>query len=278
MQEECVQEECPEGLPAWVMTFADLMSLLMCFFVLLLSFSEMDAQKFKQMAGSVKRAFGVQRVIPAEDIPMGTSIIAQEFSPGEPKPTPIKVIQQQTIEQIRQDPSVLQPVNHQVAETAEKFVEELGREIEQGLLEIEIEDTSLLVRISEKGSFGSGSAKLQRAFAPVLSKIARVLDQSPGKIIVSGHTDDIPIRTRQYPSNWVLSASRAASVVHYITRHGLRDHQRIQIRAYADTRPLVPNNSPANRAKNRRIEINIDTGDNGKPVSFDLNDANKQGG
>mgnify|MGYP000733447028 CR=1 FL=1 len=77
-------------------TFADLMSLLMCFFVLLLSFSEMDVLKFKQIAGSMKFAFGVQNKIEVKDIPKGTSVIAMEFRPGRPEPTPIETIQQQT--------------------------------------------------------------------------------------------------------------------------------------------------------------------------------------
>jgi chemotaxis protein MotB len=90
------------GLPAWMATFADLMALLMCFFVLLLSFSEMDVLKFKQIAGSMKFAFGVQNKIEVKDIPKGTSIIAQEFRPGKPEPTPIEVIQQQTMEMTQQ--------------------------------------------------------------------------------------------------------------------------------------------------------------------------------
>jgi len=92
----------PPGLPAWMGTFADLMSLLMCFFVLLLSFSEMDVLKFKQIAGSMKFAFGVQNKIEVKDIPKGTSIIAQEFRPGKPEPTPIEMIQQQTMEMTQQ--------------------------------------------------------------------------------------------------------------------------------------------------------------------------------
>lgn len=88
----------PAGAPLWLATFADLMSLLMCFFVLLLSFSEMDVQKFKQIAGSMKYAFGVQNKVEIEDIPKGTSVIALEFRPGRPEPTPIEVINQQTSE------------------------------------------------------------------------------------------------------------------------------------------------------------------------------------
>ena len=260
MSEECAnQDDCEEGLPAWVMTFADLMSLLMCFFVLLLSFSEMDLQKFKQVAGSVQMAFGVQRDIPAIEPPMGTSIIAQEFSPGDPKPTVIKVIKQDTIDTVQNDINSIDPASKNVAETVSRLIQNLDKEIEQGLLEIAIEDERLLIRINERGSFGSGLAKLSPKFRPVLTKIAKVLNKSPGKIIVAGHTDNIPITTRQYPSNWVLSSARAATVVHHITHHGLKDQSRIQIRAYADSKPLVANNSPSNRAKNRRIEINIDT-------------------
>ncbi|SHO54713.1 flagellar motor protein MotB [Vibrio quintilis] len=95
------EENCkcpPPGAPAWMTTFSDLMSLLMCFFVLLLSFSEMDVLKFKQIAGSMKFAFGVQNRLEVKDIPKGTSVIAQEFRPGRPEPTPIDVIMQQTID------------------------------------------------------------------------------------------------------------------------------------------------------------------------------------
>jgi len=94
-------EDCncpPEGLPQYMGTFADLMALLMCFFVLLLSFSEMDVLKFKQIAGSMKFAFGVQNKVEVKDIPKGTSIIAREFSPGKPQPTVIEAIMQQTID------------------------------------------------------------------------------------------------------------------------------------------------------------------------------------
>ena len=94
-------DECkcpPAGAPRWMPVFADLMSLLLSFFVLLLSFSEMDVLKFKQIAGSMEFAFGVQNQAEIQDIPKGTSIIAQEFSPGKPEPTPISVVMQQTIE------------------------------------------------------------------------------------------------------------------------------------------------------------------------------------
>src|SRR5690625_3329128 len=93
---ETAREEEQAGLPPWMATFADLMALLLCFFVLLLSFSEMDAMRFKRLAGSLAQAFGVQLEEPFEEVPKGTSIIAQEFSPGRPEPTPINEIYQST--------------------------------------------------------------------------------------------------------------------------------------------------------------------------------------
>ena len=93
-EQEC--PPCPAGLPAYMGTFADLMSLLMCFFVLLLSFSEMDALKFKRLAGELREAFGVQTSINADDPPKGTSIIARSFSPAIPEPTPINEVRQKT--------------------------------------------------------------------------------------------------------------------------------------------------------------------------------------
>lgn len=257
-------EEISEDAPAWIMTFADLMSLLMCFFVLLLSFSEMDVLKFKEIAGSMKKAFGIQRQIEERKIPKGTSIIAQEFSPGKPTPTPIKQMQQQTTDDTKDNLDFTDiDYKDQEKDAAKKLIDEnvnkltdvLKKEIDKGLLKIETHGYEIMIRIREKGSFDSGSAKLQNSFLPILKKIGRVLKGIDGKIIVAGHTDNVPIFTRQYPSNWVLSAARSATVVHYLTKFGDVGPSRIQIRAHAYTQPLAPNVSAENRAKNRRVDI-----------------------
>ncbi len=260
MSEECEAcEECEEGLPAYLATFADLMSLLMCFFVLLLSFSEMDLQKYKQVAGSMKLAFGVQREIEAVAIPKGTSIIKQEYSPGVPKPTIIKTIRQDTVDDVKENLKVLDAPNQEVEEAVSMLLELTEDEIRNGEMEIQLDDDQILIRINEQGSFDSGSAKLKKSFYPVLKKIVQALDKTQGDIIVSGHTDNVPIHTPLYPSNWVLSAARAASVVHHMTEWGLTDPGRVQIRAYGEYRPLVPNDTSRHRARNRRVEISIDT-------------------
>ena len=104
MSEDCSTAKCPEGIPAWVMTFADLMSLLLAFFVLLFSFSEMDKNIYKEMAGSLKEAFGVQREIKAKEPPKGINIIAREFSPGRPVPTPYDEVRQMTTDDYKMHP------------------------------------------------------------------------------------------------------------------------------------------------------------------------------
>lgn len=266
-----VTEDADQGAPAWVITFADLMSLLMCFFVMLLTFSELDVKKFKQIASSLKYAFGVQRAIEAPMIPKGTSIVAQEFSPGKPTPTPLKEMRQDTTDDTKDNLDFTDSVSKdmkqsiakqlkeeaakQVQDKAEALADVLDEEIKKGLLEIETKEDEVLIRIREKGSFSSGSAKLQRSFVPVLKKIGKVLNTVDGKIVVAGHTDNVPIATKFYPSNWVLSAARSATVVHHLTKFGGLVPSRVQIRAHAETQPFVPNDNARNRAKNRRVEI-----------------------
>ncbi|MBD3634304.1 MAG: flagellar motor protein MotB [Methylophaga sp.] len=251
-----------EGLPAYMATFADLMSLLMCFFVLLLSFAEIDALKYKMVVKSLENAFGVQREVPKDEIPEGTSIIAQEFSPGEPKPTPLKVVRQDTMDETREQLKVTADAEQlaqqqvkEVAEETQEFREALEQEIKDGLIVVESQFSRIVIRIREKGSFPSGDARLNPGFVPILGKIHDVLLNTDGRVAVAGHTDNVPINTARYRSNWELSTSRATSVVHELLAPGQIPTERFVLEGYADTKPLVPNDTIENRAKNRRVEI-----------------------
>ncbi|PCJ32484.1 MAG: type VI secretion system protein TssL [Gammaproteobacteria bacterium] len=266
MSEEVEEEhdcDCPpEGLPAYMGTFADLMSLLMCFFVLLLSFAEMDALKYKMVVKSLDKAFGVQREVPANEIPKGTSIIAQEFSPGEPRPTPLKAVKQDTMDdtkdvlKVKMDAEdVAKKQAEEIAEEAIKFKESLKEEIKAGLIDVETQLNRIVIRIREKGSFPSGDAKMNVNFRPIINKIKNVLLKTDGQIAVAGHTDNIPINTPRYRSNWELSTSRATSVVHELLRSGQMKPTRFVLEGYADTQPLTTNDTAENRARNRRVEI-----------------------
>jgi len=114
-----------------------------------------------------------------------------------------------------------------------------------------------MVRFPDKVSFPSGSGEFKDDFLPILTKFMTVLQESEGQIIISGHTDDLPISTDQYQYNSDLSASRAISVAQYILKYTSIDPGRITVQGFADSRPLAPNDNPENRSKNRRVEITI---------------------
>jgi len=271
------EDDGPAGTPAWMATFADLMSLLMCFFVLLLSFSEMDVEKFKQIAGSMAFAFGVQNEINLDDIPMGTSIIAQEFAPGETTESPVETIQQvaeQTLDQSLRvgegelDTSVTEEALQErvaalLAETqadAEEIKDLLENEVQTGKVDVESEGRTITVRIREQGSFPSGSATLSASFVPVMQRIREALTDVPGTVSIEGHTDNVPLRGGRYESNWALSSSRALSVTHELLRDGFLDDERMMVVGFADTRPFTSNDTVDGRASNRRVEIVIRQG------------------
>jgi chemotaxis protein MotB len=295
MENEC--PKCPpEGLPAWMGTFADLMSLLMCFFVLLLSFSEMDVLKFKQIAGSMKFAFGVQNKIEVKDIPKGTSVIAMEFRPGRPEPTPIDTIQQQTIDMTQemlefqagnedsaggrqkqrgeqrggaaqqtaseqQSQSTSQNASQEeVAERMRKVAQKLEKEIVDGAIEMESLGQQITIRIRENGSFSAGSAFLQPQFVPILRKIGALLADMPGDIEVSGHSDSQQISNELYRSNWDLSSQRAVAVAEELRRAVGFDESRMSVVGKADTAPMTDGDEAENRSRNRRVEISINQG------------------
>lgn len=277
------EDESDPGIPAWMATFADLMSLLMCFFVLLLSFSEMDVLKYKQVAGSMKNAFGVQNQVKVMDIPKGTSIIAQEFSPGKPQPTQIKTVNQFTTETTKASLSVgnpdapksdaeqreaaerllqekLQALADKTAADAESLRKSLEADIKEGKIDIESAGSVITIRIREKGSFPSASASLNDDFKPVMTTLRDALIDIKGKISVEGHTDNVPITSSIFKSNWGLSSSRALSVTHELLKDNVLSDERFVVVGHADTRPFAANDSSPARAQNRRVEIVIRQG------------------
>ncbi len=403
MSEDVPAAKQDKGSPPWVMTFADLMSLLMCFFVLLLSFSEMDVSKYKEMAGSMKDAFGVQRDIKVREPPKGINVIAREFSPGRPEPTHLNIIRQMTTDDMRinldlgkerrrpvptpksknipdkdktfkPEARAKNQADQQKAQKAgqkaddkdgtnsgklahlmpgkkrsqadglteaqkkelveakalaarrldeklqaeqklaslqsqqqskgvtidEKSLDELlkakaeakkqkklnesarlissalGKEIKAGSVDVETAGQKIIIRVREKASFGSGRAELKDAFRPILKRVTKILKNSDGKIVVAGHTDNIPIYTERFRSNWELSSARAVSVAHEMMLATNIPSNRFLIQGYADTDPVAKNDTSANRAKNRRVEIILQQGDD-KTSGKQLSGSAKEG-
>jgi len=416
--EEC--EECKGGAPAWMATFADMATLLMAFFVLILSFAEMNVPKFKQINGSLKNSFGVQRLIPVVESPKAQSIVAQHFSPSVAQPTPVNTIRQQTTDDRKQEVEVKTDVgpgndgpqkaaeevrkalanevaSGQVEVTAEngkvvvrvnaqpsgggqgatgsaqggssrdgankgaegsvasnpggagptgrqaagaattgqaqaaaaqqgqqsagqgtqgkqqagvvsqatidlyakiaeaqtkvdapvqvqaanqggasggatgaankaqtdleyqRIRKDLTKEIEAGKAEVERDGARIIIRLTEQGSFRSGSADLQPGFSELLTKVGNSVAKSSGRLFIEGHTDNVPVVfNERFRSNWDLSGARAGSVADFMSARTGIAPGRMSVSGYADTRPIDSNDSATGRARNRRIEVIVD--------------------
>ena len=221
--------------PQWIMSFADLMALLLALFVMLLSFAEIDSDSFKRNAGPISRVFDRDHVMIQE--PVNRQVVPLDDTATEP-PKPQTFTPEQTKLRLR----VL-------------LIEEINRD-DIDILEV---DERIIIRFNDRAGFEAGTRRLQPAALLALDKIVEVLALTTGKIYVEGHTDDVPIRTEMFRSNWDLSTARASTVVHYLLRKNQIEPARILAVGLADSQPLVPNTSPENRARNRRVEIALDT-------------------
>lgn len=262
-----MDEEPKAGAPMWIVTFADLMSLLMSFFVMLLSFASMDAMKFKQVAESLEKAFGAQRETKDLDRPLGTSPDLKHFAPGQPTKTTADTVKQDTaddkpmLETFSGERGLFDRIetvaDKQLVRALELLEQDLVESLSSGQVELERDGARLVIRIKEKGSFPSGSAKFAPSFGATLARIADALERTPGDVSIEGHTDDIPMSGPRFDSNWELSAARAAAVATAILGRTRIDPARLHVTGYAATRPLIPNDSNESRAKNRRVEVVI---------------------
>ncbi len=230
-EEGLPQEEVEEGAPLWVVTFGDLMSLLMCFFVLLLSFSEMDRKKYKMVSGSMAQAFGIQREKPVFESPRGQKMIAKEF-----------------------DQAVMIT---KIEESIKPIIDEIKNEYEElkDAVELEVGEDKVTIRMMGETTFDTGKAELHPAFGPLLEKIGAVLSQTKGEIIIAGHTDNVPLSGGLFGSNLGLSMARAGSVAEYLLRTTSIDPKRLSTMGFGEYRPLTSNNTVQGRRKNRRVEI-----------------------
>lgn len=253
----------PSGAPPWVVTFADLSTLLLSFFVLLLSFSEMDVNKYKEIAGSLRTAFGVQQQDFASHPPLGTSFVARNFSPGQSQPSPLAGSDQAHERPIER----IHPIQHgalagtPTRTTLDKLKVLFQDEISRGLIEVAQVGSQIVIRIQERGSFPSGSAELIKPFLPAIRKIGQAIRMTAGQVVIAGHTDTVPIHNARFRSNWDLSAARAVTLLHKLEEIDTVDPNRITVAGHADTRPLVPNDTPLHRARNRRVEVILANGE-----------------
>ncbi|BAM47038.1 flagellar motor protein MotS [Amphibacillus xylanus] len=234
------------GSAGWMTTYSDLVTLLLCFFVLLYSMSQLDIARFEAVAESFRN-----RVIFFDGSP--SKIDFEQTGESATIREPNKDIEKDNI----LDPDRVT--------SNQRSLEELLNEVEGFLEENQLRDVisanrtdqGVVLILQERILFDSGQAELKPDGLPFLDKISLLLSKIPNYVRVEGHTDNRPISTVQYPSNWELSGARASSVIRHILDSGEFNPSRFIAAGYGDTRPIVPNTSSENWQKNRRVEIVI---------------------
>lgn len=224
------QEESSGGSPEWLTTYSDLVTLLLCFFILLFSFSSVDAEKFRTIMASFQGGSGVLDGGTSLDIPINT------------------------IEDYMDVESDLKSL----IEHLDEYVETLGL---GERLEIKPEERGVVIRFMDNVLFDSGSAEIKPESLEILKSVAELLNReefSSRQIKVEGHTDSDPIlRSSKFPTNWELSSARATNVLRYLVEVEGIEGNRISSSGYSYYRAILPNDTPENKAKNRRVDIVI---------------------
>lgn len=220
----------------WLISYADMITLVMAMFVLMLSVSTFDKVRFDQNATEMRKAFNVENG-------------PRTGGPG----TNLKI----------DEPAVLEDVETVVRQrewrtrTRELIRNALARELSSGMTSMVETEENILIRFPDTAAFSSGSADLRESILPALDRMTEVLRGVEGQLVVSGHTDNVPISTARFRSNWDLSVARAVSVVHYLVRDNRIEPARLTAQGFAESRPLAPNIGAENQAQNRRVEIAI---------------------
>ncbi len=219
-------------------TFGDLMSLLLCFFVLLLSFSEMDRQKYKVVAGSMEEAFGMQRKKNVSESPLhGLKIIAKDFD----------------------QEALATRIKEYVGQELEDNFDDIYDRIQDDI-EIEAGADKVTIRLMGESTFDSGKARIKPELEPLILRIGQILaTKTPGDIIIAGHTDNVPVSGGPFQSNLKLSIARAATVAQFLLDRTGLDPKRISTMGFGEYRPIADNTTEAGRRKNRRVDIIVGT-------------------
>jgi chemotaxis protein MotB len=213
----------------WLISYADFVTLLFAFFTTMYAISTVDAKKLQDMVESMQAAFD------ANKLP----------TPKKTDSTPAKPLKQPTPDQ-----QALEALKVRLAER-------LKLQIAGGQVGLEVDPRGLVVTIREAGTFGVGSAELSDAARSVLGEVADALADVDHPVRIEGHTDDVPIRTAKYKSNWELSTARATNVVSFFVEDRGLPPSRFSAAGYGEFRPRAVNSTGANRAANRRVDIVI---------------------
>jgi chemotaxis protein MotB len=225
----------------WLISYADFVTLLFAFFVVMYSISSVNESKYKTFSDSLNTAFSV---IPT---PPNTAVV-----PNEQEQLLKALVDKRTARLGEQQ----RKIQERMKNLTSGLKDVMAPLINQHLVNINLTKRGIEVDISASLLFKTGEAALQPGALDVLRQVSEVLSKEELPIEVEGHTDDIPIMTSQYPSNWELSSARASSVVRLMIGNGVPEKS-LAVVGLASNQPLVPNDSPENRARNRRVSITI---------------------
>lgn len=233
-------ENPPSGAPAWMATFADMMTLLLTFFILLYSISSVDAIKFKNISESL------QSVLSGET----SSSIIEEQGPNDE--IPLDNPQYNEDEQA-EDPKIKESTV-KMYEQVKEYVDKEGLEAD---VTVSLNRNGVFVNIKEVILFEPGEAELKDGGQELLGNLEGLFLQFENEIVVEGHTDNVPQRSSVYPTNWELSVGRATAVVRYLSEAKSVPGRRLSAVGYGEYRPIADNSTAGNRALNRRVNLLI---------------------
>lgn len=239
----------------WMMSYADFVTLLFAFFVVMYAISSVNEGKYRVLSDSLIRAFNPdpRTLNPDPNAEPGTNggnVTAIDPSLLAPVIRPIQMpLQQDSLPQTAWQMEMLE-------QAAAKIEQGLHGLVARKIVSVDRRENSVAVDINSELLFAIGSSQLLPEAERILQRIGDVLKSRPYYIEVEGFTDNIPIRTEVFPSNWELSAARAASVVHLFTRRGVPPERMVAV-GYGQYRPKVSNDSEAGRRANRRVVVNI---------------------
>jgi len=219
----------------WLITYADLITLLLVFFVIMYALSQVDKAKYEELKKSLQTSI---RYVPIEGAGKTPHVIGDGGENDTVVPMPFLQAEQLALTQLSKE----------IGELAKE--EGLDQEITTRM-----EQRGLVVSISNTAFFAPGEAQLRPEIVPVMDRVARVLQPDPHYLRIEGHTDDTPIRTFRFPSNWELSAVRATTLVRFLVERHSFPPSRLSAAGYGEYYPRVRNTNEANRALNRRVDI-----------------------
>ncbi len=225
----------------WLVSYADFITLLFAFFVVLYSAAEVDKKKIGQVAASIQAAFAQMGAFPPSAVSTGT----QSPTQGQvPTPVPVKPEAADNATQ-----------NQDLAALRQELEQALAEEIARGEVAIRTEPDGLVVSLREIGFFDSGSATIEARSKPAFTRMAALLAQRRFNLRIEGHTDNVPVHNSQFASNWELSTGRATELVRLlITEYGIPAPQ-LSAAGYGEYHPIATNDSVEGRAMNRRVDV-----------------------